>query len=525
MSNHPQQTQLIPMAEASPAGQTSEMQVKSPNPISEVVVGIIAERALGIKRPWAFGTSEDFEKLGHEALLPALAKTTVRDTPFLVTIGSPQCKQPYQASLLNCSALSFGPMGKNFILALNQAAHLGGFYQNTGEAGLSPFHFGVDVDIEAPDFNAEAFFAGVKQNAFAEALEAGDLVWQIGNGYFGCRTPDGYFDPLQFAEKATLNNVKMIEIKLSQGVEPCKTMPVPRVTTGMAKLMGLPSTDQARLQNEHSAFSSPVGLLRFVQQLRELSGGKPVGIKTGISHRYYFLAICKAMLQTGIVPDFITVDGMEAGTAAASIGTTGFTGTSLNESILFVHNALVGIQMRKHIKIIASGRVFTEQDIITKLARGADLCLTARGMLLAVGCDQQRECYKGLCTKGIATQDPSLLKRFNIRENAIRLYHYHKLTIEELMELFSIAGVNHPDQIAPHMIQKRISTVEVKPLNEIYDFIKPGSLLTIWPWRIPKAFRQAWRFAKPDEPFSASLERQLNKATRSIWKQSGSHPR
>lgn len=525
MPNKIPKTDFAPSAEALQQAQPIELQTRTPNPISDRVVGIIEERALGIKRPWAFGTADDIEKIGHEALLPALAKADINDKPPHIVIGGPQCTQPYLASLLNCSALSFGPMGKNFILALNQAASIGGFYQNTGEAGLSPFHFGVDIDIEAPEFNAEQFFAALKQNAFKEASEAGDLVWQIGNGYFGCRTPEGNFDPIQFAEKATLPNIKMIEIKLSQGVEPCKSMPVPYVTPGMAKLMGLPSTDQARLQNEHSAFTSPVGLLQFVQQLRTLSGGKPIGLKTGISHRHYFLAICKAMLQTGILPDFITVDGMEAGTAAASFGTTGFTGTSLNESILFVHNALIGTHLRRHIKIIASGRVFTEQDIITKLARGADLCLTARGMLLAVGCDQQRECYKGLCTKGIATQDPALLKRFNVRQNAIRLYHYHRITIEELTELFSIAGVTHPDQIAPYMIQKRISSVEVKPLQEIYEFIKPGSLLTIWPWRLPKSFRKAWRFAKPDEPFSASLERQVNRAAQSEWKQSENRPR
>lgn len=488
-------------------------------PVPEKTVTLIAERAAGIKSPCAFGTTQDVEREGYESLLPALTKSTLLEAPPRIWIGGPQCRQPYETSLLNCSALSFGPMGKNFILALNQAAKLGGFFQNTGEAGLSPYHFGVDVDIEASDFNAEQFFERLKQGEYPQADEAGALVWQLGNGYFGCRKPDGSFDPEQFVAKASFPNIKMIEVKLSQGVEPSKTMPVPKVTSGMAKLMGLSAECQAKLKNEHSAFSSPIGLLKFVQELRQLSGGKPVGIKIGISHRYYFLAICKAMLRTGILVDFITVDGMEAGTAAASAGATGFTGTSLNESIVFVHNALMGVNLRKHIKIIASGKVFTEQDMISKLARGADLCSTARGMLLAVGCDQQRECYKGLCSKGIATQDPELLKLFNVRQNAIRMFYYHKLTIEELMELLSIAGVIHPDQISPRHMQKRVNALEVKPLSEIYEFLRPGALLTIWPWRLPKSFRRDWRFAKPDETFSQSQERQLILNQRSGWKQ------
>jgi glutamate synthase domain-containing protein 2 len=397
-------------------------------------------------------------------------------------------------------------------LALNQAAHLGGFFQNTGEAGLSPYHFGVDVDVEAPDFDIDRFFEDLAQGRYAaELAQAGDVVWQLGNGYFGCRGSDGSFDPDRFQKKASMPNIRMIEVKLSQGVEPRKEMPVKQVTPGIANMMGIRWSTQAVLQSEHSSFSSPVGLLNFVGRLRELSGGKPVGLKVGISHRHYFLSICKAMLKTGIWLDFISVDGMEAGTAAALQGASGFTGTALNDAILFVHNALVGTGLRQHIRILASGRVFTERDILSKLARGADLCATARGMMLAVGCDQQLECYKGTCRRGIATQDPLLMQAFDFFENSQRIYQYQRATVQELMELLSIAGVTHPGQIGPSHIQMRVSPSELKTLDEVYAFLRPGALQRSWlmPWRVPADYRKAWRLADADATFQALLEKSL----------------
>lgn len=480
-----------------------------PKPIADKIVRLILERAAGLKRPESMGTTDDVDSIGYESLLPALVKSDIPSEQPRILIGNAQCRQPYPASILNCSALSFGPMGKPFIMALNKAAFLGGFFQNSGEAGLSPYHFGIDVDIESPEFDCDTFFHDLHAGRYPELQKAGDLVWQLGNGYFGCRKSDGSFNSEQFALKASLPAVKMIEVKLSQGVEPRKEMPVKQVTSGIAKIMGISWSTQACLQSEHSSFSSPLELLKFIAKLRDLSGGKPVGLKIGISHRHYFLAICKAMLKTGIIVDFISVDGMEAGTAASLQGAAGFTGTALNDAVLFVHNALVGTNLRSQIKIIASGKVLTEQGIISKLARGADLCATARGMMLAVGCDQQRECYKGNCAKGIATQDPELLKNFNIRENTHRIYQYHKATVQELMELLSIAGVSHPDQIAPFHLQKRMSPSEVNTLDEIYDFIKPGSLLAPLPWMIPERFRNAWHLAEADETFMRMLEKRM----------------
>jgi glutamate synthase domain-containing protein 2 len=472
-------------------------------PVADKTADLIQERAAGTQIPEVFGSSDDLEQTGYESLLPSYSKAVPSSTPPTIKIGGPQCKHPYNASVYNCSALSFGPLSKNFILALNQAAYQCGFYQNTGEAGISPYHFGVDVDVEDENFNVDDFFRQLSEQDREAPLPAGDVVWQIGTGYFSCRNEDGSFDPVSFALKARISNVKMIELKLSQGVEPRKEMPVKQLTPGIAKVMGIHHDQEAKLQSQHSHFSTPIELMHFIRELRELSGGKPVGLKLGLTHRYWFLALCKAMRQTGIMPDFITVDGMEAGTAAASKSASGYTGTPLNEAIVFVHNALVGTDLREHIRVIASGRVFTERDVISKLARGADLCATARAMLLAAGCDQQLECYKGNCRKGIATQDPALMAKFDIRENTERMINFHRITVQELNELLAIAGLEHPSELGPGYVQRRISPFESKSLDELYDFILPGALLTPFPWMIPNAFRHHWHMAQADAPFSS----------------------
>lgn len=473
-----------------------------PKPIPESVAKNIQNRAEGLQTVDVLGSLEDVNAIGHESLLPALIKQPIATAQPRIQIGGSQCLQPYEASYLNSSALSFGPMGKRFILALNRAAFQAGFYQNTGEAGLSPFHLGMDVDIESDPFDAEHFFKSLAALDETVFEQTGDLVWQLGNGYFGCRTSEGAFDPAQFQLKARLKPVKMIELKLSQGVEPLARMPVKTVTRGLEKLMGIENGQQAKLQSSHAAFNSPCELLRFVAKLRDLSGGKPVGIKMGVSHRHYFLAVCKAMRKTGIYVDFITVDGMEGGTAAAQGGTLGFTGTALNDAVLFVHNALVGTRLRHEVRIIASGQVFTERDMVEKLARGADLCATARGMMLSVGCDQQLQCYLGTCPRGIATQDVQLMKNFNTLQNTQRLVQYHAQTIAGFNTLVAMAGLTHPAQLQPFHLQKRISHADVLPLDEIYELIRPGALLAPFGWAIPKRFRRAWKLADADAPFS-----------------------
>lgn len=468
-------------------------------PIPESTVQLIWERAAGLRLPEVFGSGENVEAIGYESLLPAYFKKALpKDIPR-VRIGGPDCKQPYQASILNCSALSFGPLSRNAILALNKAAAMGCFFQNTGEAGISTYHFGVDEDMGHPGFNFDSFLEALAAGEYPASGMAGDVVWQLGTGYFGCRKEDGTFDPVAFKRKARVQNVKMIELKLSQGVEPCKSLPAKGVLPSIANMMGIGEAHQAVLKDRHSSFATPLELLGFIKELRDLSGGKPVGLKLGISHRYYFLAICKAMLKTGIYMDFITVDGMEAGTAAASKGASGFTGTALNDAIVFVHNALVGCRLREHIKIIASGRVLTEKDIISKLTRGADLCATARGMLLSLGCDQQQDCYKGSCLKGIATQDSRYAGLLDIDKGAEKAYQYHAITTQEFYDLLAIAGLEHPDELKPGHLQKRVSLAEVKPLDAVYEFIQPGCLLR--PWRVPPSYRKDWKLARADMPF------------------------
>lgn len=470
-----------------------------PKPIAEAQVQQIQNRALGSTALDVLGTINDVNALGYESLLPALVKSPVAEKDPMVRIGSSQCQQPYEAAYFNCSALSFGPMGKKFILALNRAAFGRGFFQNTGEAGISPYHLNIDIDIESPEFESGEFFKGLT----GERLKnSGDLVWQLGNGYFGCRNQDGSFNKADFELKAGLPPVKMIEIKLSQGVEPASKMPVKEVTRGIAQVMGIQDSTNAVLQSFHNTFSTPVELLQFVQSLRTLSGGKPIGIKMGVSHRVYIMSLCKAMLKTGIVIDFITIDGMEAGTAAAQSGILGFTGTALHDAVLYVHNALTGCNLRSEVKIIASGHVFDEKTMITLLARGADLFASARSMMLAVGCNQQLECHKGICSRGIATQEAHLQDKFNLEKNIRHISNYHQQTIQGLKQLVALAGLSAPSQIQPFHVQKRINYADTLPLDEVYTFLKKGALLSLCDWQVPVAYKKPWKLANPDTRFS-----------------------
>jgi glutamate synthase domain-containing protein 2 len=474
--------------------QKSENQVQN-KPISWIEEKLIQERAEGKRELKIFGSQKHIYELGAEFITTSYSRTSPSTTCDKITIGSPQCLKPYDASVLNCSALSFGPMGKNFILACNKAAAKRGFYQNTGEAGISPYHLGVDVDIEAPDFDLTNFFREQQKQPSAELKQAGSIVWQIGSGYYGCRDKLGAFCPELFKLKSSLPNVGMIEIKLSQGLDPCKALPMKKLTKGVAQVLGVNLEERVALPNNHKAFSSPIELLKFLAQLRDLSGGKPVGIKLAIGQRKQFLGICKAILATKILPDFFTIDGMEGGTSGSYKGVAGFVGTPLNESLLFAHNALTGINVRQHIKIIASARVFTEQELISKLALGADLCASARSILIASGCTQQMECNQGSCIRGIATQSPHLLKRFDVDKATEKICNFHRITLTELSEILSLCGLSHPDQVSADLVFKRISVSELKPLSEIYEFLKPGSLKQAFLWSIPSSFRNHWKAA------------------------------
>jgi glutamate synthase domain-containing protein 2 len=464
-------------------------------PVGNYQSTLIQERAEGRRELRIFGSPQNVNDIGAEFITTSYVKKPVKQGNFTISIGSPQCSKPFDASILNCSALSFGPMGKKFILACNKAAYKQGFFQNTGEAGISPYHLGFDVNIEHPDFNLLDFFKEVHHYDYQGLNESGSIVWQIGSGYYGCRTKEGLFDEEIFALKSQLPNVVMIEIKLSQGLEPCKALPMKQLTPGVAQVLSVHPTERVALPHQHQEFSSPKELLFFVAKLRRLSGGKPVGIKLALSRRREFLGICKAMIKTGIIPDFLTIDGMEGGTSGTHQGIAGFVGMPLSEALLFVHNALTGIKLRQHIRIIASGRVFSEQDIISKLAIGADLCTSARAILISAGCTQQMECNKGTCIRGIATQDARLLKQFDTTVATTKIVNYHRITLEELAEILSVCGLSHPKEITPDLVYKRISSTEVKPLSEIYEFLRPGELRLPFLWRAPKSFRREWLHA------------------------------
>ncbi|MBL8610411.1 MAG: FMN-binding glutamate synthase family protein [Myxococcales bacterium] len=388
----------------------------SGRPFSRELRSLVYQRAKNVTDTLPFGTERDVYQVGYEWMNHSLRALHPPDEAPRVVIGGPDCKQPYASSVLNVSAMSYGSLSKNAILALNGGAKLGGFAHNTGEGGLSPHH-----------------------------LEpGGDIVWQIGTGYFGCRDAEGRFDPGRFAEKSAIEQVKMIELKLSQGAKPGHggILPARKVTPEIAAIRHVPLGQDVLSPPTHTAFTTPLELCELVGKLRELSKGKPVGFKLCIGKRREVFAICKAMLETGILPDFITVDGGEGGTGAAPLEFSNVLGTPLNEGLVFLHNALVGTGLRDKIKIVASGRVVTGFDIAHKIAIGADLCASARAMMFALGCIQAQKCNTNECPTGVATQDPDLVAGLVVGDKAKRVYNFHRNTVRAFVELISASGVS-----------------------------------------------------------------------------------
>lgn len=371
-------------------------------PISRMFRSIVYQRAKDSRETIPFGTQLDTYKDGYEWIGHSLSARDLGEMNHdpRITIGGKYCKQPYHASILNISAMSFGSLSKNAILALNKGAQKGNFYHNTGEGGLTPYHL----------------------------ENSGDLVWQIGTGYFGCRTKDGDFDADKFKEKACLPQVKMIEIKLSQGAKPGHggILPAYKNTPEIAKIRGVEPGTQVDSPPRHSAFSTPIEMIDFITQLRELSGGKPIGIKLALGRKSEFVAMCKAMVKTGVTPDFITVDGGEGGTGAAPLEYTNSIGFPLREALAFVDDCLIGYDLRKDIKIIASGKIISAFQLVKTLSLGADVCNSARGMMLALGCVQSLSCNTNKCPTGVATQDPKLTKGLVVEDKFERVYRFHK---------------------------------------------------------------------------------------------------
>ena len=422
-------------------------------PFNRIDRSIIYQRAKNEVDTTPFGTQLDLYAEGYEWMnhsINAMDKKQLEQHPR-VMVGGKDCKQPYALSVLNVSAMSFGSLSKNAVLALNGGAKKGNFAHNTGEGGISPYHL----------------------------QPGGDLIYQVGTGYFGCRSEDGGFDPEAFAETVAPPNIKMIELKLSQGAKPGHggILPAAKNTPEIAAIRKIKPGIEVDSPPFHRAFNTPIQLLQLLAQMRALSGGRPVGFKLCIGNKHEFVAICKAMLQTDIYPDFITVDGGEGGTGAAPVEFSNFVGMPFREAVAFVHNTLVGFGLRSEIKIIASGHIVTGFDIYRAHALGADACNCARAMMIALGCIQALECNRNTCPTGVATQDPKLVKGLDVGNKTERVANFHRKTISSFVELLAGAGFNHPSKIDRKSISRRVLMNQVKRYDEIYPYLQEGALL------------------------------------------------
>ena len=421
-------------------------------PFSRAQRSLVYERAKGQVGEHPFGTLLETYRDGYEFISHSSRPKPAADPKsFRITIGGDQCAKPYSASIFNISAMSFGSLSANAIRALNKGAAMGGFYHDTGEGSISPYHreFG------------------------------GDIVWEVASGYFGCRDAKGRFDPVRFAEQAKAEQVKMIEIKLSQGAKPGHggILPAAKVTREIAETRGVPMGEDCISPATHSEFSTPLELMDFIARLREGSGGKPVGFKLCLGHPWEFMGMVKAMLQTGIRPDFIVIDGAEGGTGAAPTEFSDHLGIPMREGLLFVHNTLVGAGLRGQIRIGAAGKIVSAFDIASVLAIGADWVNAARGFMFAVGCVQSMSCNTNHCPTGVATQDKLRQKALVVPDKALRVQRFHDNTVKALADLLAAAGLEHPSEIGPHHLARRISIAEIKQFSELHVFLRPGELL------------------------------------------------
>jgi glutamate synthase domain-containing protein 2 len=426
-----------------------------------------AKRALD-KRP--FGTQNDVYASGFEWLDHSIAPKPIVKEPFRIVIGGPDCTKPYSASIFNISAMSFGALSSNAIRALNIGAKKGDFAHDTGEGGYSPYH---------------------QENG-------GDIIWEIGSGYFSCRNADGTFCAEKFEALAANDQVKMVELKLSQGAKPGHggVLPGAKVSPEIAATRGVPVGVDCISPSRHSAFSTPVEMMEFIATMRRLSGGKPVGFKLCIGHPWEFMAVCKAMLETEIYPDFIVVDGKEGGTGAAPLEFADHLGMPLREGLNFVHNALIGIGARDRIKIGASGKIISAFDIARVMALGADWCNSARGFMFALGCIQSQSCHTDRCPTGVSTQDRSRQRALVVPDKSERVFNFHRATIESLAELVGAAGLDHPHQFAPAHFSRRVSPHEVRSFAELYPQLLPGELIA---GTGDKRFAMSWAMASAKE--------------------------
>nr|WP_245759238.1 FMN-binding glutamate synthase family protein [Tranquillimonas alkanivorans] len=420
-------------------------------PFSREQRSLVYQRAKGVEGNRPFGTRERVYDAGYSWLTHSVRAVHIDDHDFRVTVGGPDCKQPYAASIYNISAMSFGSLSPNAVSALNRGAKLGGFAQDTGEGGISRYH----------------------------REGGGDLIWELGSGYFGCRNQVGEFDPGKFADQATDPQVKMVEIKVSQGAKPGHggVLPAAKITPEIAEARGIPMGRDCISPPSHSAFSTPIEMMEFIAQLRLLSGGKPIGFKLCIGHRREFMCMVKAMLETGIAPDFIIVDGKEGGTGAAPVEFANHVGMPLTEGLTFVHNTLRGAGLRDQVRIGAAGKLVSAFDIARALALGADWANCGRGFMFAVGCIQAQACHTNRCPTGVTTNDPLRQRALHVGDKSIRVARYHENTLRALAEITGAAGLAHPSAFLPRHFMTREKDAEMMTGDETWPYLPEGFLL------------------------------------------------
>ena len=446
-------------------------------PFSRDARSLVYQRAKGQEDKRPFGTRMRVYDSGYAWVTHSVNPIHIEDTDFRVTIGGDACKKPYSASIYNISAMSYGSLSGNAILALNTGARIGGFAHDTGEGSVSRYH---------------------KQGG-------GDLIYQVASGYFGCRASDGGFDPDKFRETASLDQIKMIELKLSQGAKPGHggMLPASKISPEIAEARGVPMGVDCISPAAHSAFTTPIEMMEFIGRLRDLSGGKPVGFKLCIGHRREFMCMVKAMLETGIAPDFIVVDGTEGGTGAAPLEFSNHVGMPMVEGLIFVHNTLRGAGLRDQVKIGAAGKIVSSFDIARTLALGADWCNAARGFMFAIGCIQAQACHTNHCPVGVATQDPIRQRALDVGSKSERVARFHANTMKALGEMTGAAGLTHPGKFLPRHMMIRSGDGEMLVGDEAYPYLPNGFLLTDKgfegeDYRLRWARADARSFAPPD---------------------------
>ncbi|MGP9844604.1 FMN-binding glutamate synthase family protein [Brachybacterium sp. 107] len=437
-------------------------------PYDRDIRSIIYERSKGIHGEQPFGTERDVNASGYEYLVHSIAPVPEPAKMPRVRIGGPDCTQPYSMALMNVSAMSFGALSANAIRALNKGAQLGGFAHDTGEGSLSPYH---------------------------EEM-GGDLVWELGTGYFGSRTATGLLDEDIFREKSAKHQVKCISVKLSQGAKPGigGVLPGPKVTAEIADIRGVPEGEKCVSPPSHAMFSTPTELIEFLARLRELSGGKPVGMKLCVGSRVEVLSLCKAMLEVGTTPDFVIVDGSEGGTGAAPLEFEDHMGMPLTQGLMTVNNALVGTGLRHRIRIGTSGKVAAGNDIVKRMIQGADYTNSARAMMMAIGCIQAQRCHTGRCPTGVTTQDPRRQRGLVVEDKSVRVKQYQEGTVAEAVKLMAAMGVSDPSELRPWMLRRNLSETSNISYATLYEWLEPGQLLA----EPPETWAEAWSSATPD---------------------------